>query len=99
MGYPLRSLLTNAFLTYREQIWLNRCALENRPLYRRRYGDDIFALFKSCDYLKRFKTHFILVMLTCHSLLKMNRKTKYYSLMKSDFSDLYTHFYSFLLDT
>ena len=63
MGYPLRSLLTNAFLTYREQIWLNRCALENRPLYRRRYGDDIFVLFKSCDYLKRFKTHFN----SCHA--------------------------------
>ena len=52
MGSPLGPSLANAFLTHHEQDWLDSCPLEYRPLYYRRYVDDIFVLFKSSDHLK-----------------------------------------------
>ena len=57
MGSPLGPSLANTFLAHREQNWLNSCPLEYRPLYYRRYLDDIFLLFKSFDHLKRFQSY------------------------------------------
>ena len=60
MKSPLGSSLAKAFslakayLTYRKQNWINRGPLKYRPLHYQRYADNIFALFKSTDYLKRF---------------------------------------------
>ena len=41
------------FLCFHEQIWLNDYFPEDfRPVYYRRYVDDIFAPFSSPDHLK-----------------------------------------------
>ena len=47
MGYPLGPSLANAFLARCKQIWLNDCPDEFKPLYSKRYADDIFVLFRS----------------------------------------------------
>ena len=54
MRSPLGPSLANAFLIHHEQNWLDRCPLEYRSLYYRRYVD-IFVLFKSTNHLKRFQ--------------------------------------------
>ena len=57
MGSSLGPTLANAFLCFHEQIWLNECPEEFKPVYYRRYVDDIFALFRSPDYLQKFKNY------------------------------------------
>ena len=49
--------LSNAFLFYREKSWLEHCPLEYRPLYYRKYDDDIFVLFNSTEHLKCFHSY------------------------------------------
>ena len=46
MGFPLGPTFANAFLVYHEKKWFEHCPLEYRPLYYRRYVDDIFALIQ-----------------------------------------------------
>ena len=50
-------LWQNAFLCFHEQIWLNECPDEFKPVYYRRYVDDICVLFRSPDYLQKFKNY------------------------------------------
>ena len=57
MGSPLGLSLANAFLANDEKNWLDGCPLEYRPLYHRRYVDNIFVLSRSSDHLKRFRSH------------------------------------------
>ena len=40
-----------------EQIWLNECHDEFKPVYFRRYVDDIFVLFCSPVYLEKFQNY------------------------------------------
>ena len=54
MGSLLGPSLANAFLCFHEQIWLNDCPEDFKPVYYRRYVDDIFALFRSPDHLEKF---------------------------------------------
>ena len=46
MRSPLGLSLNNALLVYHDQIWLDSCLFEYRPLYYRRYVGDTFVLFK-----------------------------------------------------
>ena len=64
MGSPLGPSLANAFLIHHEQNWLDRCPLEYRWLYYRRYVD-IFVLFKSNNHLKRFQSY----LNSCHVIV------------------------------
>ena len=57
MGSPLDPTIGNAFLVYHEKNWLEHCPLEYKPLYYRRYVDDIFVLFNSAEHLKRFHSY------------------------------------------
>ena len=57
MGFPLPTTLANVFLVYHEKNWLEHCPLEYRPLYYRRYVDDIFVLFNSAEHLKLFHSY------------------------------------------
>ena len=57
MGSPLGPTLANTFLVYHEKNWLENCPVEYRPLYYRRYVDDIFVLFNSAEHLKRFYSY------------------------------------------
>ena len=58
MGSPLGPVLPNIFLSHYEENWLNKCPIEFKPSFYRRYVDDIFVLFKSpesahsfCEYM------------------------------------------------
>ena len=55
MGSPFGPSLAKAFLSYYEKNWLNNCPQEFKPVFYRRYVDDIFLLFKSNDHLKYFQ--------------------------------------------
>ena len=57
MGPRLGLTLANAFLVYHEKNGLEHCLVEYRPLYYRRFIDDIFALFNSAEHLKRFYSY------------------------------------------
>ena len=57
MGSPLGPSLTNAFLYFHEQIWFNDCPEDFKPVYYRRYVDNIFVLFRSLDHLEKFTNH------------------------------------------
>ena len=62
MGSPLGPSLANAFLSYFEKNWLNICPQELKPVFYRRYINDIITLFKSNDHLKYFED----VLSFCH---------------------------------
>ena len=57
MGSPLDPSLANAFLAHYEQIWLNDCPDEFKPVYYKRYVDDIFVLFQSPHHLEKFNEY------------------------------------------
>ena len=57
MGSPLGPCLANAFLCHHEKTWLNDCPSEFKPIYYRRYVDDIFVLFSSPDHLASFQEY------------------------------------------
>ena len=54
MGSPLGPTLANIFLCHWEEIWLDKCPLQFRPLFYRRYVDDTFLLFRSESHVKKF---------------------------------------------
>ena len=54
MGFPLGPSLANAFLAHYEQISLNDCPDEFKPVYYKRSMDDIFVLFRSPHHLEKF---------------------------------------------
>ena len=54
MGSPLGPTLANIFLCHWEEIWLEKCPKQFRPLYYRRYVDDTFLLFASESHVKKF---------------------------------------------
>ena len=62
MGLPLGPTLANAFLSHYEKIWLERCPQEIKPLFYRRYIDDIFVLFEIIS---------MVVILTCRFHMKL----------------------------
>ena len=45
MGLPLAPTLTNIFMSYHEQKWLQQCPELFKPVFYRRYVDDTFVLF------------------------------------------------------
>ena len=115
MGSPLGPSLANAFLTHHEQDWLDSSLLEYRPLYYRRYVDDIFVLFKSSDHLKQFQSYLNSCHVSMSFTIETEQKNKISFLdvnvireqgefitsvyRKSTFSGVYTHLDSFLPDT
>ena len=57
MGSPLGPALANIFMCNFESKWLRDCPNYIRPVFYRRYVDDIFALFSSLDHANKFKGH------------------------------------------
>ena len=112
MNSPLDPTLVNAFLVYHEKNSLEQCPVEYRPLYYRRYVDDIFVLFNSAEHLKRFfnylNSRHLNISLTIEnkkhnriSFLDVNiirEKDKFTTsaYRKQTFSGIYTHFDSSL---
>ena len=54
MGSLLGPTLTSAFICHYEQILLNECPSQFKPVVYRCYVDDIFVLFKCKEHLKLF---------------------------------------------
>ena len=95
--------------------WLENCPGEFKPVYYRRYVDDIFVLFKSQDHLVKFRDYFN----KCHPNMSFtfeqekNGKLSFLDVevshqgnkfvttvyRKPTFSGVYTHFDSFLPST
>ena len=57
MGSPLGPTLANIFLCFHEQIWLDNCPVEFKPVIYRRFVDDIFLLFRSKEHIEKFPLH------------------------------------------
>ena len=57
MGSPLGPTLANIFLCHHETKWLANCPPECKPLYYRRYVDDIFLLFENIQCAHSFQQY------------------------------------------
>ena len=68
MGSPLGPTIANAFLCFYEKKWLEQCPDKFKPVYYRRYVDDIFVLFKSRDHLIKFREY----LNKCHPNMKFS---------------------------
>ena len=53
-GSPLDPTLANVFLCYRETTWLKNCPKSFKPVYYKRYVDDIFVLFEKPKQVLQF---------------------------------------------
>ena len=80
MGSPLGPSLANAFLSYHEKNWLNSCPQGFKPVFYRRYVDDIFVLFKSNDHLKYFQEFLNSCHINTSFSMKVERQNKFYFL-------------------
>lgn len=54
MGSPLGPTFANIFMSFLETDFINNCPNNFKPLYYRRYVDDILALFSSSDHAQSF---------------------------------------------
>ena len=54
MGSQLGPSLANTFLCHHETKWLNDCPKKFKPVFYKRYVDDIFVLFKRPEHVKPF---------------------------------------------
>ena len=100
------------FYQYYEKTWFERCPKEIKPLFYRRYVDDIFFLFESQDKLIKFRDYFS----GCHPNMSFSYEVERDGKLsfldvnvfreegqfvtnvyrKPTFSGVYTHFESFL---
>ena len=54
MGSPLGPILANIFPSYHQENWLNKCPIEFKPSFYRRYVNDIFVPFESPESAHSF---------------------------------------------
>ena len=57
MGLRSGPTFANAFFCFYEKRWLGQCPNKFKPVYYRKYVDDIFVLFKSQDHLTKFRDY------------------------------------------
>ena len=113
MGSPLGPTMANVFLSFYEFKCLEQCPKEFKPVFYRRYVDDIFVLFESAEHLSKFCDYFN----TCHPNMSFpfdqekNGKLSFLDVevsrekrkfvgnvyRKPTFSSVFTHFESSLL--
>ena len=115
MGSPLGPALGNIFMCNFENKWLKDCPHSLKPVFYRRYVDDIFVLFSSLDQAEKFKKYLSSKHPNINfSLEKENEgrlsfldvnifreKGKFVTNVyrKKTFSGVYTNFDSFILET
>ena len=110
MSSPLGPTLANVFLCYHENIWLQNCSSEFKPVIYRRYVDEHSYFFARNITSKNSETIYIVNIKTSNSLLRLKMKTPYRFLTsitrdnnkfmtsayrKPTFSDVFTNFGSF----
>ena len=54
MGSPLGPTLANIFLCYHESNWQKDCSKDFKPVYYKRYVDDIFVLLNKAEHAQFF---------------------------------------------
>ena len=54
---PLGPTFANIFLCFYEQIWLENCPVEFKPVVYRRCVDDTFLLFRSYEHVEKFRAY------------------------------------------
>ena len=57
MGSCLGPSMANIFLCHHEDIWLQNCPSNFKPIYYRRYIDDTFILFKDPKHIPKFRNY------------------------------------------
>ena len=57
MGSPLGSILANILLSQHEENWLNKCPIEFKPSFNRRYVNYIVMLFESPESAHSFRNY------------------------------------------
>ena len=57
MGFPLGPILANIFLSHHEENWLNKCPMQFKPTFDRRYVDDNFVLSESSESAHSFREY------------------------------------------
>ena len=57
MGSSLGPVLANIFLLHHEEKWLNKCPIEVKPSFYRRYVDDIFVFLESSESAGSFRQY------------------------------------------
>ena len=83
MGSPLGPSLANAFLCHHETKWLNDCPEKFKPVFYKRYVDDIFVLFKRPEHVKPFVDYMNSKHENINFLLKLKKMNKCPSLMST----------------
>ena len=68
MDSPLGLTIANAFLCFYEKNWLEQCSDKFKPVYFKRYIDEIFVLFMSRDHLIKFRDY----LNKCHPNMKFS---------------------------
>ena len=72
MGSPLGPTFANIFLCHHETTWLKNCPKAFKPVYYKRYVDDIFVLFEKPEQVSRFVNY----MNKRHKILNFRLKLK-----------------------
>ena len=57
MGSPLEPTLANAFMCHFENIWLENCPSYFKPIFYRRFADNIFLLFRSKYHVEKLRNY------------------------------------------
>ena len=115
MSSSLRPTLGNAFLVHFEKNSLQNCPSDFKPLYCRRYVDDVFVLFTSPKHLEAFHNFLNGWHPNMSSTIEREKQNRLsfrdiaiiredktfttYVYHKPTFSGVYTHFDSFLPST
>ena len=57
MGSILGPIMANIFLSHHEENWLNKCHIEFKPSFYRKYVNNIFVLFESSESAGSFREY------------------------------------------
>ena len=77
MGSPLGPTLANIFLCYHESNWLKDCPQDFKPVYYKKYVDDIFVLFSKPEHALFFLEY----VKKSHNNMKFSIETEFSFLM------------------
>ena len=111
MGQPCAPTLADIFLTHYENMWLENCPVDFKPIHYKRYVDDTFLLFKDHSQINKFLTYLNCkhpnIKFTCEietnnslpfldiKISKLNNKFETEIYRKPTFTGLGTSFFSF----
>ena len=85
MGLPLGPTFANIFMCYHETEWISLCPKEFKPIFYKRYIDDIFLLFTEPSHVNKFYEY----MNNRHSNIKFSKEVE--SNNKLNFLDVTIH--------